>query len=215
MQPVLVVLAGFAVLATLLAWSRWLGGRRWASLGHSLLAFALLAAVLAGRPLAGLLETHEVLVPARPVAELFFERIGPSRYRAALTRLPGGRMQVMDLSGDEWRLDLRLLDWSDGATRLGAMPRYRIEALVSRPAAATAPGLPLGTTAVLAEGGVTLPRFAALGSGRGQALLGTRESIGPWQPMAHGARFEVRLAAGGSVEVGPLNAAADESLAAR
>jgi len=214
-QPVLAMLAGFAVVSALLAWSRWLGGRRWASLGHLLLALALVATVLAGRPLVGLLETHEVLVPSRPVAELFFERIGPGRYRAALTRLPGGRMQVMDLSGDEWRLELRLLDWSDGAARLGARPRFRIEALASRPAEATAPGLPPGTTADLSGGSAALPRVAALGSGRGPALLETRESSGPWQPMAHGARFEVRLATGGSVEVGPLNAAADGSLAAR
>ncbi len=215
MQPVLVTLAGFAALSALLAWSRWLGGRRWASLGHSLLALALGATVLAGRPLAGLLETYEVLVPSRPVAQLFFERIGPSRYRAALTRLPGGRMQVMDLSGDEWRIDLRLLDWSEGAARLGATPRYRIEALVSRPAAARAPVLPLGTTADLSGGSVTLPHVAALGSRRGRALLETRESSGPWRPMADGARFEVTLAAGGSVEVGPLNAAAEAGLAAR
>jgi hypothetical protein len=110
-RPLLVTLAGFAVLSVLLAWSRWLGGRRWASLGHGLLAAALLATVLAVQPLASLLGRHEVLVPSRPVAELFFERIGPGRYRAALTRLPGGRMQVMDLSGDEWRIDLSLLEW--------------------------------------------------------------------------------------------------------
>jgi hypothetical protein len=33
--------------------------------------------------------------------------------------------------------------------------------------------------------------------------------------MAHGARFEVRLQADGSVEAGPLNAAAEQGLAAR
>jgi hypothetical protein len=75
--------------------------------------------------------------------------------------------------------------------------------------------LPLGTTAGLAPGGETLPRVARLGSRRGQALLRTRESRGPWQPMANGARFEVRMAAGGAVEVGSLNAAAEASLADR
>ena len=213
-RPVLVVLAGFAIIVALLAWSRWLAGRRWAAGGHLLLAVLLGATVALGWPLAQYVETYEVRVPERPVAELFFERIGPGRFRVAVTRVPAGRMQVVELAGDEWRLDLTALDWSEGTVRLGSRPRYRIEAVVSRPAPAVAPGLALGVTARLTRGDAWTPWLANLGAGRGSPLVATRPLSGPWLPMADGARFDVRMTAAGAVEVDALNIAAGDSLAA-
>jgi hypothetical protein len=214
-RPVLVVLAGFAVIVALLAWSRWLAGRRWAAAGHLLLAVLLGVAVALGWPLARYAKTYDVRVPERPVAEVFFERIGPSRFRVAVTRVPAGRMQVVELAGDEWRLDLATLDWGDGAVRLGLRPRYRIEAVVSRPAPANAAGLTLGVTARLTGGDTPTPWLADLGASRGRPLVATRTLSGPWLPMADGARFDVRITADGAVEVDPLNVAAGDSLAAQ
>ena len=213
-RPVLVVLAGFAIIVALLAWSRWLAGRRWAAAGHLLLAMLLGVTVASGWPLARYVETYEVRVPERPVAELFFERIGPSRFRVAVTGVPAGRMQVVELAGDEWRLDLTVLDWSDGAVRLGSRPRYRIEAVVSRPAPAAAAGLRLGVTARLTRGDERIPWLARAGASQGRPLVATRLLSGPWLPMANGARFDVRTTAEGTVEVDPLNVAAGDSLAA-
>ena len=215
MGPVLVVLSGFAVIAALLAWGRWLAGRRWAAAGHLLLA-ALLGLTLAGAwPIARYLQTFEPRVPERPVAELFFERVGPNRYRAAVTHLPTGRLQVVDLAGEEWRLELRLLDWTAGATHIGAQPRYRVEAVSSRPAPAAAAGLPVGATARLTGGDEPVPWPARLGTNRGQPLVATRPLQGPWLPLVDGGRFDVRVNAGDAVEVDPLNAAAGDALAAR
>jgi len=214
-RPVLVVLAGFAIILALLAWSRWLAGRRWAAAGHQLLAVLLGVTVVLGWPLTRYVETYDVRVPERPVAEVFFERIGPSRFRVAVTRVPTGRMQVVELAGDEWRLDLTMLDWSDGAVRLGSRPRYRIEAVVSRPAPANAAGLTLGVTARLTGGDASTPWLANLGASQGRPLIATQPLSGPWLPMADGARFDVRTTADGAVEVDPLNVAAGDSLAAR
>jgi hypothetical protein len=214
-RPVLVVLAGFTVLAALLAWSRWLAGRRWATAGHVLLALALGAIVGTGWPFARHLEAYEVRVPELPVAEVFFERLSPGRYRVALTRLPSGRMQVVELAGDDWRMDLRTLDWSEPAARLGSRPRYRIEALASRPAPAATTGLPLGITADLTAADESTPWLAGLGGHWGRPLVALREVSGAWQPMVDGARFGVRLTAAGALEVEPRNAAASDGLATR
>lgn len=214
-QPVLVVLAGFATIVALLAWSRWLAGRRWAAAGHLLLAVLLGVTVALGWPLARYVETYDVRVPERPVAEVFFERIGPSRFRVAVTRVPMGRMQVVELAGDEWRLDLTLLDWSDGPVRLGSRPRYRIEAVVSRPAPATAAGLTTGITARLTRGDTQAPWLASRGVRHGRPPIATQPLSGPWLPMADGARFDVRITADGAVAVDPLNVAAGDSLDAR
>ena len=214
-RPVLVVCAGFAIVVALLAWSRWLAGRRWAAAGHLLLAVLLGVTVTLGWPLVRYVETYDLRVPERPVAEVFFERIGPSRFRVAVTRVPAGRMQVVELAGDEWRLDLSVLDWSDGAVRLGSRPRYRIEAVVSRPAPATAAGLTMNITARLIRGDAQAPWLASQGVTQGRPLIATRPLLGPWLPMADGARFDVRITANGAVEVDPLNVAAGDSLAAR
>lgn len=209
------MLAAFAVIAALLAWSRWLARRRRAAAGHLLLAALLAVGVALGWPMARYLDTYEVRVPERPVAEVFFERLGPGRYRVALTHLPAGRMQVVELSGDEWRLDLAALDWHDGAVRLGSPPRYRIEALVSRPRPAATPRPAVGATARLTRRDARAPWLANLGAGRGRPLVATRPLPGPWLPMADGARFDVRTTAAGAVAVDPLNTAAGDSVAAQ
>ena len=215
MRPLLAVLAGFAVVAALLAWGRWLAGRRWAAAGHLLLTALLGLAVAGGWPVARYVQTFQLKAPERPVAELFFERIGPSRFRAAVTHLPTGRMQVVDLAGNEWRLDLRLLDWTEGAAHVGARPRCRVEAVSSRPAPAAAVGLPRGTTARLTGDDQPVPWPIRLGTNRGWPLVATRTLHGPWLPLVDGARFDVRVNSADAVEVDPLNAAAGDALAAR
>lgn len=215
MRPVLVILAGFAVIALLLAWSRWLVGRRWAAAGNLALALVLGVAVTCGWPFVAYLDTYEVRRVERPVAEIFFERSGPDRYRVALTRLPSGRMQVVELVGHQWRLDLRTLNWSERTTRLGPLPRYRIQALASRQAQSAPAGVPQGVTHDLNRGADNVPWLARVGTRDGAPLTATRDLTGPWQPMAHGARFDVRLTAEDAVVVDPLNAAAGDSLATR
>lgn len=214
MRPVLVVIAAFALIAALLAWGRWLAGRRWPAVGHAGLAGAAVAVVVGGWPLSTYLGNYEQLVDASPVAELFFEQTGSNRFRATLTRLPMGRMQVVELVGDQWRLDLTTLEWLEGASQLGLTPRYRLERLASRLESPNEPAVPSGVTHDLARS-APRPILADLGSRRGTPLLAQRELTGDWQPMAHGARFDLRLSVGGGVTVDPLNPAANDSLASR
>lgn len=211
MRPVLILVAAFVLVTSLLAWSRWLAGRHWASAGHLVLA-AIGGAVLATAwPLATYLEGFEPRVPDRAVAELYFERIGPGRYRVSLTRLPSGRMQVVELTGDQWRLELQALDWSERAAWLGADPRLRIDGLASRPAPLAGPGAPSGVAHRLSNE-VAEPWFAGSPIGTGW-LYAARSFTGTWQPMAPGARFGVRVDAAGTAAIDGLNPTADDSLA--
>lgn len=214
MRPVLALFAGFAILAVLLAWSRRLSGRRWAALGHLAAATALAAVAGLGWPLADFVDDFEPSVAERPLAEIYFERIGPNRYRAALTRLPSGRMQMMELSGDEWRLTLRTLEWSQPAAELGSRERHLLETLESRQAPMAAAGVPLRSAHSLGGPVRGLPALGRAEIG-GRPLLATREVDGPWMPMNPGARFDLRLTGAGTMQVDPLNPAADEALAAR
>lgn len=205
MSGPLLVVAAFAIVTTLLAWARWLARRRWAAAGHLLMAAIAAWLVAAAWPVSRHLSDYEDAVQGEAVAELYFERTGARRYRATLTRLPSGRMQVFDLAGEEWRLDLRRLEWSPGAAKLGLRPMYRLERLLARPT---------GTEAGSGDAAV-LPLEFALDPRRGRdpwsqprpgpvwgavARAATLES--PWQPMVEGRRFELRLAEDG-LEVRP------------
>jgi hypothetical protein len=189
----LLVLAGFALVTALLAWSRWLDGRRWAAGGNLLLALVAISLVATLWPVARDLATYQPMRSDQPVAEMFFEQAGARRFRATLTRLPSGRMQVFELEGDEWRLGARGLDWTPRAAALGLEPVYQLDMLEARPAPAEAVTVAAPTRFTLHEArGSDL--WARLDAGsRWSAAAKALTIEGPWQPMAHRQRFNVRL----------------------
>ena len=131
MHGVALTLAAFAVIAALLAWSRRLARRRAAALGHALLAVTSAAlAVLAGS-LAGALDGYQPAAGGRPIAEIRFDAAGNGRHRAMLLHLPEGRVQVLELAGDQWRITVRTVQWKDWVARLGARPVVRLELIES------------------------------------------------------------------------------------
>ena len=214
MPGVAIVLAVFSLIGMMLASSRWLAGRRLATAGHLLLAAASAAAAIVLWPIAANLEAYDRLAPDQPAAELYFEQTGSRHFRATLTRLPRGHIQVFEMSGDQWRIDARTLTWKDRAARLGLQPRFRLERLSARhtsrdvdPGRAVA-GYPLGRDA-----GTDIWTCARNGS-RWDRHVEARHAYGPWRPMANGARFEVRLR-GSALEADPVNEAAAASLQPR
>jgi hypothetical protein len=203
MHAPLLVVAGFAVVTTLVAWSRWLAGRRWAAAGNLLLALLATALVAVAWPVLQHLSSYPPAVRGQAVAEVFFERVGAGRFRATLTRLPSGRMQVFELAGGEWRIEARALGWSPRAAALGLRPRYRLEQLSARPAG-TADG-PAGTvTFMLEEPRGTDVWLLASAASDGSRIVRPSTLAGTWQPMSHVARFEVRLD-GAALAVRPRN----------
>ena len=132
MHGVAVVVACFALVALLLAWSRWLAGRRLAAAGHVAMAIAAAAVALLMWSVTAGLESYEPVLRDQPIASLYVERTGPQRFRATLTRLPAGRVQVFELTGDQWRVEARTLDWHGLAAQIGLDRMYRLERLSTR-----------------------------------------------------------------------------------
>ena len=199
MRPALIVIAAFAVVAALLAWSRWLAGRRWAAAGHLLLACAAGAGVALAGPVVAYVKTFEPLVPTLPVAELAFEQTGADRYRVILTRLPSGRMQLIHVAGSEWQLQLRGLQWADWTAPFGPEPAYRIESLDTR-SAETDRSVVVEHSLGSAAGQVPWP--ARIGAGD-RPMLELHALSGGWLPMGDRIRYEVRLSAADRVEITP------------
>jgi hypothetical protein len=190
-RAVLLVLVGFAVVTALLAWSRWLAHRPWRAAGNLVLAVSSAVAVLLLLPVVQHLSGYDEHRIGQPVAEIFLERVGTGRYRATLTYLPGGRMQVFELPGDEWRLELRTLDWNARIAALGLAPVCRLERLISRTAAPQGTQPTAGASYLLgAARGTDI--WARARAGKWWAELLDADLLeGPWQPITHGARFEV------------------------
>jgi hypothetical protein len=217
MRPVLLMLAGFALVALLLAWTRWMSERRWAAAGNLALGIGAAALTAWLWPLGLHLETYEPHRSGQSIAELFLEQTGASRFRASLTRLPSGQMQVFELSGDQWRVEARTLAWVGRAAELGIAPSHRLERLSSQ-AAATVDGPAdgqdvIGTSFALGKDRGTDLWAQAQGASLWGPVLEAGLAASPWRPMANGARFELRLGATG-LEANPLNAAASASVAA-
>lgn len=211
MRGVVVVLAGFALVAVLLAWSRWLAGRRLALAGHVLLAVAAGWIALVVWSVTGSLESYEPVVRGQPVAELYLEQSGSRSYRGTLTRLPAGRVQVFELEGDQWRLEARTLDWRGWVARLGFAPMYRLELLGTRSVRSSGDGTPppLGSVsrfALAEDTGDDIWAKSRTQPGWMRHLEG-RHADGPWHPLADEARYTVWLT-GGTLRVEAANEAA-------
>ncbi|MEJ2361576.1 MAG: cation/multidrug efflux pump [Gammaproteobacteria bacterium] len=94
--------------------------------GLLMLSLAALAVAIALN-----LHTYQVLVQEQPVATVRFERLAPQYFRVYL--LPTqGQPRVLELRGDQWQIDARVLKWTGLANLLGMKTAYRLERLSGR-----------------------------------------------------------------------------------
>jgi len=214
MQAVAIVLACFGALTLLVALSRWLAGRRWASAGHLGLAALLLTIAVPLQPVASNLATYQPRHIDRPVAQVFCERTASRTHRITLTRLPEGRMQVFEVTGDEWRLDARTLTWRGRAVDLGLQPGFRLNRLSTRFLRTTEPaGSSPSSYALSEEIGEDVWAQARTGTHWARYAVADH-AYGPWRPLAQGARYEIWLDATG-LQARPVNEAAATALQQR
>ncbi|MGM0564868.1 MAG: cation/multidrug efflux pump [Pseudomonadota bacterium] len=95
----------------------------------SILFFGFAAAVL----ISGFnLSAYKQLVGEQVVATLDFEPLHePQRYIATL-RIPGEPTRRLEVRGDQWQMEARILKWDDRAAQLGLKPLYQLERLNGR-----------------------------------------------------------------------------------
>lgn len=221
----LLLLVAFGLVALLVAFSRWLARRYWAAAGNVAVGLALLWLAQTLWPPAMHLRTYEPL-PGRnaTVAQVHCERTGQRSYRVTFTRLPTGRMQVLEMSGDQWRIEARTLVWIGRAARIGLPASFRFERLSSRylnteprrPADASRDPPPSYTLGDPDEPGEDIWSQARTGQ-TWSTHVDPRRVYGPWRPLADEARYDVRLVGSpGSgdvqLEVRPANEAASGAM---
>lgn len=157
------------------------------------------------------LRTYLRLTYEKPVATLSFAALGPQDFRATLTDATG-RVQSVELRGDDWELDARVLKWKGVATVLGMDPVYRLDRLEGRYRNSGQESHDYHSVLDLSvDQGVDLWSLAHGSAGwlpGVDALYGS----GTYLPMVDGAQYSVSLNAGGGLVARGSNKAAQDAI---
>jgi len=174
-------------------------------IGALLLSAALLLASLSAN-----LHTYQRLSHETPVARLRFEQLGAQHFRAYLAR-PGHSAAVYELYGDEWQVDARVLKWHGAATLLGFDSGYQLERLGGRYRDLQQEQTARRSVYTLYKGtGIDIWALAR----RHPDWLPWVDAVygsATYLPMAHGARFAIRMGQSGLI-ARPLNDAAQAAV---
>lgn len=198
-EAVVLVIAMFGLLLLALACQRVWRGRFVAATGSALSGALLLSAAGLLFVVSLNLHTYARLAHEEPIAEIVFEARGPQRYRATLSRVPTGHIQMFTLAGDEWQLDARVLKWKSWANLLGLDAQYRLERVSGRYREIEQERTAERTVYPLSENpGIDLwtlstryPRWVSFVD----AVYGSATYL----PMADGARYEVAITQSGLI----------------
>ncbi len=210
-DAIAIALAGFGLLLLILSIQR-LRRAKFIAAGSSAL-FGLLFLVIAGGffIVALNLRTYSRLTNEQPVAELVFEQRGPQSFQVIVTQIPSGSLQILQVSGDEWQMDARVLKWHGWANVLGLDAQYRLERFSGRyrdiEQERTAPR----SVYPLADNpGVDIWTLAANKS-RWVPFVDAVYGSATYLPMANGARYQVMMSQTGLL-ARPLNDAASKAV---
>ena len=132
------------------------------------------------------------LIDEQTVSQIEFSRSAPGQFTARVM-IDGEVDRLLDLRGNEWQMDARVVNWKPPATLLGLDPIYQLDRLSGRYSDIDDEMSEERTVHALSdELGLDVWRvarkFPALMPGI-DAYYGTATYL----PMADGARFEVRL----------------------
>jgi hypothetical protein len=132
------------------------------------------------------------LVDEQTISQIEFSQLAPGQYTARVM-IDGETDRLLDLRGDEWQMDARVINWKPPATLLGLDPIYQLDRLSGRysdiddemseerTVHALSDEMQLDIWHVARKFPVLMPGI--------DAYYGTATYL----PMADGARFEVTL----------------------
>lgn len=198
---------GFAALAQSFAVRRrWRARRRLSACHRGAWLTMFLAAAILAAGLSMSLSGYHRLVAEAPVATVSVRAFAPQQWALRID-LADGTHESVQLAGDDWQLDARVIKWTPRAVVLGAQPVYRVERVSGRWRDVT-------------KAQSQAPSVAAVGGEGALDLWQLRQQFPHWlawidadygsaayMPMLDGARYEVTLAAAGGLVARPADPA--------
>lgn len=165
--------------------------------------FALLALMMLS--VGANLRTYQRLTYEAPAATLSFRKVS-ERYWSIELETQAGGYHVLDLRGDEWQLDARVIKWHGFGVVLGLDTLWRLERLSGRYHDLELERRAPRTVYALGGEAPGLDLWA-LAQRRWLPLIDAHYGSSVYLPAAEGARYEVKVSASGLV-ARPLNDAA-------
>lgn len=220
LTPVLVVLLAVAALFALGAFGhgvrahrRWRERRRAAAILRMLAGLLTLAIALAIGLAATALFGYRRLTAETEVARIEAHALAPQRFALDIETPDGDRRRV-ELAGDDWQLDARVIKWTPRAVVLGAPALYRLDRIAGRYREVAQERTALRSVAALDE--AHWPDLWTLKRRFPERLPWVDADYGSaaYLPLVDGGRYVVTLAAAGGLVARPADAATAAKLAA-
>jgi hypothetical protein len=160
--------------------------------------------------LANDVRSYQPLPQDKPLVTVSFQALGPQSYQVSLRE--GANERLVNLEGDLWQLDARLLQWKGLAGLIGLQPGYRLEKLTGRFLAIEQQDMAQHTAASLAPSpyGIDLWRWLRVGQ-HDLFMLDAQARRVTYLPMADQAVYSVSLTPTGLLAQ-PLNQVATQEL---
>lgn len=206
------LIASCALLGLLFLLCAIASGRRRRFLGATanlVVGMVFLAAAVAAGLMGGSFLTYQRLTHEQRAADIQFQALGDRHYRATIAD-PRGSKRVVELRGDEWQVDARILKWHGLATVVGFDTVYRLERVGGRYRDLQAERTAERTVHALHEpdpvdAWEVLRRFAGW-----LPFVDARYGSAVYLPMADGAAYRVTVTPSG-LAARPLNAPAQDA----
>ena len=221
LTPFLAFAFGLAALFVLLALLQVRGaGRSWRAHRHAgagarvVVGLVLLAcagfAALVGTALLG----YRRLAAEALVATIDTRALDAQRYAVGV-ELPDGTRHEVELDGDDWQLDARVIKWKTTAVVLGAPPLYRLERIGGRWRSIEQTQSGPYTVHALAEPATAIDPWVLLRQLPERIdWIDADYGSAAWLPMVDEGRYTVTLAASGGLVARPADAATAGALRA-
>lgn len=205
------VCALFALVHGVRARQHWRRRHRFAAAHRVLWCMVFVVLALLGALAGSTLLGYRRLAAEALVARLEMHALGAQRYAVTIA-LPDAAQYQVELAGDDWQLDARVIKWDPRAVVLGAPPLYRLDRISGR-------------YHDIAQEGATGKSVVALSSSPSIDLWAIKRRFPRWLPwvdadygsaaylpFVDGGRFTVTLAAAGGLVARPSDAATAEKL---
>lgn len=208
------LLALFALLQVGGARRSWRSRRRAGATTRLVVSLVLLGcagfAALVGTALLG----WRRLAAEALVATIDTRALDAQRYAVGV-ELPDGTRHEVELDGDDWQLDARVIKWKTTAVVLGAPPLYRLERIGGRWHSIEQARSGPYTVHALADPATSIDPWVLLrGLPDRVDMIDADYGSAAWLPMVDGGRYTVTLAASGGLVARPADASTAEALRA-
>lgn len=158
------------------------------------------------------LYSYRAILSEEPIATLSFEKLGDQHFSVSYASLKDGSIKNVELKGDQWQMDARIIRWKGLGKSLKIKPGFRVDRLSGRYYSIEAEQTKPRTVHTLRESEV-FDFWSLVQKADGlMPLVDASYGSAAYLPMADGALFQVSIGFSG-LTAQALNPAAEAVIA--